>query len=244
MQTLYVLTYESAHRKTQDLALGLKMQGYSDVTFYSVPWIERKPHKPYFQHRPEVQYDHCPKMLAERLGYQYQHATCYEEIENRITGRPGIVLIGGAGILPKSFVTRLAVINSHPGLLPEVRGLDALKWAIWNENDIGVTTHLAGVEADTGKLIDKMKVRLELNDTLHSVAQRHYDLEIRMLLSAIPRYIHLFAEHLSKGRDWEELGTMAADYVEWHSVLTRRMPVAKEIHLAEMLRYRIMKDHR
>ena len=62
------------------------------------------------------------------------------------------------------------IINSHPAYLPYTRGLDSLKWAIFNGNPIGVTTHIISDEADTGWLISKRMLPLYSWDTFHSVA--------------------------------------------------------------------------
>ena len=64
-----------------------------------------------------------------------------------------LILIGGAGILPKEIIDNVNIINSHPAYLPSVRGLDALKWAIYNDMPIGVTSHIISEEADSGFLI-------------------------------------------------------------------------------------------
>jgi phosphoribosylglycinamide formyltransferase-1 len=214
------------------------------VTLHSVPWIERKKHTPLIQHRPGIVHFIHPSDLARNLGYRYFASTNYEDVARRVDEDPGLVMIGGANILPARFVETLSVINSHPGMLPEVRGLDAFKWAIHDELDLGVTTHLAGKDVDTGRLIAKRKNHLQITDTFHTAAQRHYDIEIKMLIESISIYAHKYAEHLKGNREWETLGTQAADYVEWHSKVRKRMPATREVYLHEMLKHRIMKECR
>lgn len=68
-----------------------------------------------------------------------------------------------------------------------MRGLDALKWAIYNGNPIGVTTHLLGDEVDAGTIIERKLVPLYWNDTFHSIALRQYEMEVRMLVGAIEK---------------------------------------------------------
>jgi phosphoribosylglycinamide formyltransferase-1 len=43
------------------------------------------------------------------------------------------MVFDGVGIIPQSVCCSFPVINSHPGYLPYIRGLDALKWAIYKE---------------------------------------------------------------------------------------------------------------
>lgn len=91
------------------------------------------------------------------------------------------VLIGGAPIISDKH----KIINSHPGYLPNVRGLDALKWGIYSGQPIGVTTHYISSEADAGQLIERRIVPVYFEDTFHAVAQRVYETEIEMLVNTI-----------------------------------------------------------
>lgn len=96
-----------------------------------------------------------------------------------------VVIIGGAGILPKEFVTKHTVVNSHCGWLPCVRGLDALKWAIYYGYQIGCTTHLVDSDCDAGLLIYRQEVDLDVTDSLFSIAMKQYELELNILVSCI-----------------------------------------------------------
>lgn len=78
--------------------------------------------------------------VCKNLGYKYQ----YGQLSEFGIEEERIVLIVGAGILPKDFINTHIVINAHPGYIPNYRGLDAFKWAIVEKQPIGVTTHLLG----------------------------------------------------------------------------------------------------
>lgn len=91
----------------------------------------------------------------------------------------------GGGILPKELILKYKIINAHPGWLPNVRGLDALKWAIYDGQPIGVTTHLLGDDIDSGWILERKMVPIYYNDTFHAVAQRQYELEVSMLAKAL-----------------------------------------------------------
>ena len=127
------------------------------------------------------------------------------------------ILIGGAGIIKKKLADSKKIINSHPAYLPLVRGLDSMKWAIYNNKPLGVTSHIISEEADQGWLIKRQLVPLFEWDTFHSVAMRQYDIEIDLLASSI---IDL--------KD-ATLESLAVDGVEVH----RRMPhrIEKEMIL-------------
>ena len=49
-----------------------------------------------------------------------------------------IVLIGGASIIEEEKIKKNLIINCHSGLIPETRGLDSLKWAIFNNKKVAM----------------------------------------------------------------------------------------------------------
>jgi phosphoribosylglycinamide formyltransferase 1 len=178
---IYILTYNAPHRKTQDLLFRLKVKGYDDISVLATPWQERKNFKPLIPHRKFNTLDITPSDLCKKLGYTFDEI----EVDDLHNSENGWILIGGAGILPEDVVNSGRVINSHPAYLPYVRGLDSLKWAIYDGNPIGVTTHIISEDCDAGRLIRREFVELYSWDTFHSVAQRQYEMEIDMLVDSI-----------------------------------------------------------
>ena len=178
---IYVLTYDAPHRKTQDLLFRLKAKGYKNIQVLATPWEERKNFKPLIPHRNFKALQVLQVDLCKRLEY---HFSKIKLNELKISG-DDLVLIGGAGILPKNIVNSGKIINSHPAYLPYIRGLDSLKWAIYDEKPIGVTSHIISEECDAGKLIKRELLKLYPWDTFHSVALRQYEMEIDMLVSSI-----------------------------------------------------------
>ena len=170
-----IITYDVPHRKTQDLVCKFLLNGYRNLYLITTPFVNRKKHIPLYQHRPSKSVGVSVKKMCENLNIGFL---------NKLGGLDCVV-VGGAGILPKDIVNNHRVINSHPGYLPNVRGLDALKWAIYNGQPIGVTTHYIDENADEGILIDRQFVPVYFEDTFHSVAQRQYEMEIEMLVDAV-----------------------------------------------------------
>ena len=87
--------------------------------------------------------------------------------------------------MPKEVVHTCPIVNAHPGYLPNVRGRDALKWAILEGQPVGVTTHVISEETDAGLLIKQALVPIRPTDTFQTVANRQYDMEIQMLSESI-----------------------------------------------------------
>lgn len=211
---IVVISYNTPHRKTQDVLFQLKARGYQNVTVLALPFVQREnPFKPIFAHRPSTAIQVETNLLCERLSYRFQTVNA-DEIHPYLTKHPSdFILIAGAGLLPDELVENHKLINSHPGWLPKVRGLDSLKWAIHNKQPLGVTCHFVDSEADAGFLIDQKMVPIYANDTFHSVAYRQYEIEIDLLINSI--------EIIPTRTDFPSLSTTEFE-------ATRRMPKAIE----------------
>lgn len=173
-----IITYNHPHRKTQDILFRLLGLGYVDITLLTTTWEERRERNVLFSHRPSDCISIPPALLAIRFQVKCLPLKAADlSTFNRI-------IIGGAGILPSELV-KYNIINAHPGYLPNVRGLDALKWAIHEGQPIGVTTHFIGEEADTGVLIQRGIIVPGQGETFHSIAQVQYEMEIMMLVDAL-----------------------------------------------------------
>lgn len=215
MKKIAVLTYPVKHRKTYDVLSLLRANGYPDVKVYAVPFHYQKEHSPLIQHRPEMNFQ-IPDIgeLCLNLGYGYERG----ELESFNIDKERIILIAGAGILPKEFVDGHIIINAHPGYIPNCRGLDAFKWAIAEKQPLGVTTHLLCGEIDAGKIIERRIIDIYKTDTFHSVAQRVYENEVSMLVEAIEK------------SDGKHLKAVSVENNELH----KRMPREIEINLMDL----------
>jgi len=178
-----ILTYDIPHRKTYDTLCLLKAKGYSEVKVFFKSLHYKKKFKPLIEHRPKNMNDIHPSILCENFGYEYIDASM---LTQELPGG-SVILVCGAGIIEEEIINGYKVVNAHPGYIPNVRGLDALKWAIMEDEYIGVSVHLIGDEVDCGKLLDRRVVPVQHNDTFHALAQRQYEMEIVMLVEAIDK---------------------------------------------------------
>ena len=172
-----VITYDVAHKKTQDVLFRLKAHGYTDVECVAFPFIHRKKFIPLITHRIVNGLPIHPKEFCRRFGYGYT--------DNVDLAKYDKIIIGGCGILPGKVIQNYEIINAHPGYLPFVRGLDSLKWAILGGMPIGVTTHIINEDIDAGIMIDQKYITIDYFDTIHSLGYKTYSLELDMLIEAI-----------------------------------------------------------
>lgn len=180
-----IITYDTPHRKTQDLVTSLIINGYSDLHLIVIPWIARENFIPLFRHRPSKCANVSIEDLSDRLKISFSKHEIHN-LNNFCTEKKfQHLLIGGAGLLPEELAANHKIINSHPGYLPNVKGLDAFKWAIYHEQPIGVTTHYISEKADEGRLIERRIIPIYYEDSFHNVAYRIYETEIEMLVNSI-----------------------------------------------------------
>ncbi|MBA2442083.1 MAG: phosphoribosylglycinamide formyltransferase [Rubrobacter sp.] len=114
------------------------------------------------------------------------------ELADRIAGY-GVGLVVGAGylrLLSAAFLSRFpAVINVHPSLLPEFKGLHAVGRALEaGVGETGVTVHYVTEEVDAGPVIVQEKVPVWLDDTRDDLLERLHPVEHRLLVDAVADY--------------------------------------------------------
>ncbi len=114
------------------------------------------------------------------------------ELADRVT-RYGVGLVVGAGymrILTLVFLVRFpAVINVHPSLLPEFRGLHAVRRALEaGVERTGVTVHFMVEEVDAGPVISQEEVPVLAGDTEKTLLERLRPVEHRLLVGAVADY--------------------------------------------------------
>jgi methionyl-tRNA formyltransferase len=70
---------------------------------------------------------------------------------------PDVIVIGQTGILrePLLSIPRLGVLNGHPGVLPNFRGIDSFQWAMLNgePHNVGATVHWVNAGVDAGPIV-------------------------------------------------------------------------------------------
>lgn len=114
------------------------------------------------------------------------------ELANRVFAH-GVGLVVGAGymrVLTPVFLERFpAVINVHPSLLPEFRGLHAIRRALEaGVKRTGVTVHFMVEEVDAGPVIRQEPVPILPGDTEEDLHKRLRPIEHRLLVEAVADY--------------------------------------------------------
>jgi methionyl-tRNA formyltransferase len=186
-----VFAYDFPHKKGQDVILRLTALGYKPRAVLAAPRVALAVPAAAVRVKPRHADLVDPEELCRGLGIDYQvvdHAseTCLLMLDQLDTE---IGVVAGARILPLSVIERFrrGVINLHPGLLPQVRGLDALQWAIMRDEPLGVTAHLIDKRVDAGWILERREIAEYPDDTLVDLSLRLYETELSLLKPALER---------------------------------------------------------
>jgi phosphoribosylglycinamide formyltransferase-1 len=176
-----IITYDHEHLKTEQLvhrfllknklAVGPKL----DLKLFALPFNSRPSRAIHFLHRPDQEKAVTTRELARVHGLEFLPCT-YDSIPDMCDH----YLVAGAGIISAKGIGTKKIINTHPGIIPSARGLDAFKWSIVDGVPLGITLHFIDAEVDAGKTIAIVRTPVFMTDTLEVLARRHYELELNV----------------------------------------------------------------
>ena len=80
---------------------------------------------------------------------------------------PDLGVLGGTRIISRRLleIPPDGMLNSHPGLLPEVRGSASVAWSIYYDIPIGCTCHFIDPNIDTGDIVLRRTTPVHRGDT-------------------------------------------------------------------------------
>lgn len=135
---------------------------------------------------------------AQRAGVAVEHVNPADfanredfdrELAERVAAHD-VELVVGAGymrVLSPVFLDRFpAVLNVHPSLLPEFRGLHAVERALEaGVGETGVSVHFMVEEVDAGPVVAQETVPVFPGETKESLLKRLHPVEHRLLVRAV-----------------------------------------------------------
>ena len=112
--------------------------------------------------------------------------------ELRKRGVELICLAGYMRLLSPSFVAAFPnrIVNIHPSLLPEFRGLDAQRQALdAGVKTTGCTVHFVNEDLDAGEIILQKEVPVLEDDTVESLSARILEQEHQLYVKAVKKLV-------------------------------------------------------
>ena len=97
--------------------------------------------------------------------------TCKELLK---ANKPDLLVLGGTRIVKPSIleIPLQSTVNSHPGLLPWLRGSASVGWALYKDLPQGATAHYIDPGIDTGDIIVTRQLPVYRDDTYESLNYR------------------------------------------------------------------------
>jgi methionyl-tRNA formyltransferase len=88
--------------------------------------------------------------------------------------KPDVLVLGGTRIIKPAILETAgcATVNSHPGLLPWLRGSASVGWALYKDMPQGATAHFIDPGIDTGDIIVRRELPVSRRDTYESLNAR------------------------------------------------------------------------
>jgi len=184
-----VFAYNWPHQKTQSGIFNLCVSGFKPEIALCADPVKLNFYKSQVRIGPKDLYVHnttdlCKYFNIKSVVLKHNSKECEKIIKN-MNLDIGIVL--GARILKDNIINsfNIGIINMHPGILPENRGLDNLKWAVIKGMKQGVTSHLIDGSIDRGRMIDQQIVKVYKDDTLVDIHLRLQNKEQQMMIEAL-----------------------------------------------------------
>lgn len=189
-----ILAYNFPHKKTQDFIFRILAEGYNIETIYAAEAVKLNiPHSTIKTKINHLGLIH-PSKIAQNLGIRYKVISHNSEELHQDVKERGIEIgiISGARILSEETIScfNKGVINFHPGIIPQARGLDALLWSIYKNEPIGVTAHLVDKKIDAGAILEIREMPVYLTDTILDLSERLYEIQLDMIPEAIERTVY------------------------------------------------------
>ena len=101
--------------------------------------------------------------------------------------RPDYILLMNTGIVSEAVIrtARYGVLNAHPGLLPWIRGVNAVASSLLEKIAAGVTVHFVNEGIDTGPILTRYRLPVLAGDTLELLRERANMLALVAMIEAV-----------------------------------------------------------
>ena len=186
---ILLFAYNFRHQKSIDFIYKLKENNITISAIISADYVEIKRPERVIKTPSNSQCKEHPLDLANRFNIPYfvlnHNSNSVVDIVKKYSIDLGV--IAGARILEYKIIKLFnrGIINFHPALLPECRGLDSILWSIYNNYPLGVTSHLINQKIDAGNLVIKNKIKILSHDNLFSIHKKIYNLQLDLIIPSL-----------------------------------------------------------
>ncbi len=152
-----------------------------EILFRVLDWVTRKGKKSMLN-SDILNIENIPKVFVKSINDP-------ESVKFTKDLKADILIVYGTGILKKEIINvpSQGVLNIHPGITPEYRGLEPTFWAMTNQDfdKTGVTIHYIDEGIDTGRILAQETVEVEKNDSYHTLFEKSIEKGMDLILNVI-----------------------------------------------------------
>lgn len=185
------LVYDFPHRKSYDFLTRLWLDGHDVVTVIASPFKPMRQQTQMWRVKPRRIPAPHPRDVAARMDIPYlvlEHSSA-PTADALGEAMIDVAVIAGARILPAEVIDapQIGILNFHPGLLPVVRGLDALRWSVYEGVAPGVTVHLIDRKVDSGRLVLQQELPVYDDDDWVDLSLRLDDTQLELITPSLAK---------------------------------------------------------
>jgi phosphoribosylglycinamide formyltransferase-1 len=164
-----LFVYDFPHQRSCDFIVRMLASPSVPGLVVGAPWRQLAVRPSRFRVLPQAIDAPRAGDLCRAVGIPYvvaDHASS-TTLELARRGRFDLGVVAAARILPEPLIGAFprGILNVHPGLIPENRGLDTLTNAIYRDIPMGITAHLIDRRVDAGAVLDRYLLPVHLGDT-------------------------------------------------------------------------------
>lgn len=189
IKEVMLFAYDFPHKKTQDFIFNLLISNYKINYVIAAPKIKLNIPVSKIRINPIFEGVSHPEKICKHFDIPYFRISHNSpELLTILKSNPvDLYIISGARILNKNVIkaAQYKILNIHPGILPEIRGLDTLQWSIYYDKPIGISAHFISEKIDLGNLIYKDELNLFQDDLVRDISLRLIDKQPEVLLKSL-----------------------------------------------------------
>lgn len=208
-----LLAYDFPHKKTEEFIRTLVREKYEIEYVIGNPWQKLPVSQVSYSFTSRTKVPEHPAILCKSFDILYlvSDHNSPETIAYIQKNPVEVHVISGARILNSDVISACKdkILNIHPGLLPEMRGLDTLLWSIYYDIPIGITAHFISDKVDKGRCVYQEQLTIYISDTIEDVFERLMSKQSKVLIKAL---------EISEG---EDASLLSLDRIksEYHSAM-------------------------